>query len=191
MQYNISSHLRLVLPALFLGAISAWLIYFILGEDGILLSLNAAIQATHAGENGKGFAVIAKEIRSLSERSGQSAKEISVILHQIQVETKNSVSAVESLGGKINLIAENSNQISSVLNEIHENVAYSELQTRKMSNSLTGHVVNTCQVSSNVLSVKDSLDIIASQSPKPIRKNIARNTMILPINCCPACKRRF
>ncbi len=56
-----------------------------------LLSLNASIEAARAGENGKGFAVVADEIRRLSEQSRQSAEKIDTIVHQLIINSDNSV----------------------------------------------------------------------------------------------------
>ena len=56
-----------------------------------LLSLTASIEAARAGENGKGFAVVADEIRKLSEQSRQSAEKIDTIVHQLIINSDNSV----------------------------------------------------------------------------------------------------
>ena len=69
-----------------------------------LLALNAAIEAARAGEQGRGFAVVADEVRKLSERTGTSAREIAEMIGSVQADTENAVArmnsvAVEMTGG--------------------------------------------------------------------------------------------
>jgi methyl-accepting chemotaxis protein len=61
-----------------------------------LLALNAAIEAARAGEQGRGFAVVADEVRKLAERTGAATKEISAMICTIQSETKTAVAAMET-----------------------------------------------------------------------------------------------
>ncbi len=105
-----------------------------------LLALNAAIEAARAGEQGRGFAVVADEVRKLAERTTKATKEIAETINAIQFEAKEANKSMEeanqsvSDGKKISYDLENS--LNSILNtsqnvstEIHQLAAASEEQS--------------------------------------------------------------
>jgi methyl-accepting chemotaxis protein len=83
-----------------------------------LLALNAAIEAARAGEQGRGFAVVADEVRKLAERTTTATKEIAQMIKNIQDETKVAVSAMESGTKQVEEGVKSTTQAGDALKEI-------------------------------------------------------------------------
>ncbi|MDW7731605.1 MAG: methyl-accepting chemotaxis protein [Methanolobus sp.] len=83
-----------------------------------LLALNAAIEAARAGEHGRGFAVVADEVRKLAEDSGNAAKQISGLIHQIQEGTANAVTTMQEGAEEVSTGAEALNEAVSMIKKV-------------------------------------------------------------------------
>jgi methyl-accepting chemotaxis protein len=93
-----------------------------IAEQTNLLALNAAIEAARAGEHGKGFAVVADEVRKLAERSGKATKEIADLITNIQRGTENAVKAMEIGTGEVETGARLAHDAGLALEEIVQQV---------------------------------------------------------------------
>lgn len=85
-----------------------------------LLALNAAIEAARAGEAGRGFAVVADEVRKLSERTSKATLEINAMISDVQKYTKNVVQAVEISAERVHSGVRSADQMEVSLTELKE-----------------------------------------------------------------------
>jgi methyl-accepting chemotaxis protein len=98
-----------------------------------LLALNAAIEAARAGEAGKGFAVVADEVRKLAERSSGATKEIDNLVNNIQHAVGEAVTAMHESAVEVDLGVENSSLANQALIKIMESVKMVNTQASKVS----------------------------------------------------------
>jgi len=122
-----------------------------------LLALNAAIEAARAGEHGRGFAVVADEVRKLAERTAEATREIAKTIHAIQEETKSAVTSMEEGVREVEKGSEEAKksgdalkdiltQINTVTTEVNQIAVASEEQT-----ATTNEIANNIQQISEVM----------------------------------------
>jgi methyl-accepting chemotaxis protein len=101
-----------------------------------LLALNAAIEAARAGEHGKGFAVVADEVRKLSEQTNHSLQEIAKIIQLMQEETSNTVVLIKQTTEFFQEQGNAVNETESVFTSINQNISVNYKLFEQMSVSM-------------------------------------------------------
>ncbi|MGE3333013.1 MAG: methyl-accepting chemotaxis protein [Rhodospirillaceae bacterium] len=149
-----------------------------IAEQTNLLALNATIEAARAGEAGKGFAVVASEVKNLANQTAKATEEIAAQINGIQGATKSSVGAIENIFQTIGQIDQIATTIASAIEEqtaataeIARNVEQAAAGTQEVSSNITGVTKaagETGQVSAQVLEAAKEL---ASQSDS-LRKEV-------------------
>jgi methyl-accepting chemotaxis protein len=120
-----------------------------------LLALNAAIEAARAGEQGRGFAVVADEVRALAERTTKATREIGEMIKMIQSETKGAVMAmqqgVQEVEAGTGEAARSGQALQQILNQIKEVT----MQVNQIATAAEEQTATTSEISHNMIQINE------------------------------------
>ena len=120
-----------------------------------LLALNAAIEAARAGEQGRGFAVVADEVRALAERTTRATREISDMIKTIQQETRAAVTTMEEGVKEVSLGTEDAAKSGAALVEILFQIEAVGAQVNQIATAAEQQTATTKVMSSNIHEINE------------------------------------
>ena len=124
-----------------------------------LLALNAAIEAARAGEQGRGFAVVADEVRALAERTTRATREISEMIKAIQSETKGAVAAMEQGVQQVEAGTGEAAKSGAALRDILEQVNDVAMQVNQIATAAEEQTATTGEISSNMNQITEVVQL--------------------------------
>jgi methyl-accepting chemotaxis protein len=120
-----------------------------------LLALNAAIEAARAGEQGRGFAVVADEVRALAERTTRATKEIGEMIKAIQQETRGAVHTMEAGVHKVSIGSSKAGASGKALEGILEQINDVTMQINQVATAAEQQTATTSEISNNMHQITD------------------------------------
>jgi methyl-accepting chemotaxis protein len=120
-----------------------------------LLALNAAIEAARAGEQGRGFAVVADEVRALAERTTRATREIGEMIKAIQGETRDAVSAMEQGVSQVEAGTTEAARSGEALRDILEQVNNVAMQVNQIATAAEEQTATTGEIASNMQQITE------------------------------------
>ena len=129
-----------------------------------LLALNAAIEAARAGEQGRGFAVVADEVRALAERTTRATKEIGEMIRAIQLETKGAVASMQEGVHEVERGTSDAARSGVALGNIRNQIDAVSEQINQIATAAEQQMATTTEITGNIQQMTEVIQLSAGSS---------------------------